>query len=76
MISAFQQRVPGSVFLGIARAAGNLIHRMDSFMFAILTAALLVGYAQAQVEYVDPTVGNVGSSLSQPGRQCICQTAW
>jgi hypothetical protein len=63
MISAFQQRVPGSVFLGIARAAGNLIHRMDSFMFAILTAALLVGYAQAQVEYVDPTIGNVGILL-------------
>ncbi|HTF72386.1 MAG TPA: GH92 family glycosyl hydrolase, partial [Edaphobacter sp.] len=32
-------------------------------MFAILTAALLVGYAQAQVEYVDPTIGNVGILL-------------
>jgi predicted alpha-1,2-mannosidase len=50
--------------VGIASIAANWFERSAQRVFILLiTAAALAGNAAAQVEYVDPTIGNVGILL-------------
>lgn len=55
----------------IARVAASHIFRPDWLMLAVLAAVVvLAGPATAQVEYVDPTIGNVGILL-KPTRPAV-----
>jgi predicted alpha-1,2-mannosidase len=57
--------------VGIARLVISRTIRPDWFSFAILAAAIVTaGRATAQVEYVDPTIGNVGILL-KPTRPAV-----
>ena len=55
----------------IARVAASRIFRPDWLKLAVLAAVIaLAGHATAQVEYVDPTIGNVGILL-KPTRPTV-----
>src|SRR5580700_8794886 len=55
----------------IARVAASQIFRPDWLKLAVLAAVIaLAGHATAQVEYVDPTIGNVGILL-KPTRPTV-----
>lgn len=49
--------------MGIANRIASRVLRAQKLAFILLTAAVLAPHASAQVEYVDPTIGNVGILL-------------
>src|SRR5208282_1276906 len=57
--------------VGIARLVKRCTFRPDWFSFAVLAAVIMLArHATAQVEWVDPTIGNVGILL-KPTRPAV-----